>query len=73
VLIAAIVKATRAANGKLPTRESVRSFVAATRGFASPIGVIGFDRNGDITENTLSLYQIRDGKTLLVSQVTTKS
>jgi branched-chain amino acid transport system substrate-binding protein len=73
VLIAAIGEATRAANGRLPTRESVRSFVAATRGFASPIGVIGFDRNGDITENTLSLYQIRDGKTLLVSQVTTKS
>jgi branched-chain amino acid transport system substrate-binding protein len=73
VLIAAIGKAIGAANGKLPTREAVRSFVAATRGFASPIGVIGFDRNGDITENTLSLYQIRDGKTLLVSQVTTKS
>ncbi len=73
LLIAAIGKAIGAAHGRMPTRESVRSFVATTAGFDSPIGTIQFDRSGDITENTLSLYQIKDGRTELVSQVTTKS
>lgn len=73
VLIAAIGEAIGAAHGKMPTRDAVRSFVASTAGFDSPIGTIQFDRSGDITENTLSLYQIKGGKTLLVSQVTTKS
>ncbi len=68
MLIAAIGNAIAAAHGKLPTREAVRAYVAATRGFESPIGTIAFDGNGDITENTLSLYRIEDGKTLLVSQ-----
>jgi branched-chain amino acid transport system substrate-binding protein len=71
ILIAAIEKEIVAAHGKVPTRAAVRSLVAATAGFDSPIGTIRFDRNGDITTDTLSLYQIKAGKTLLVSQTAT--
>jgi len=69
ILIAAIDKAIVAAGGKMPTREAVRRLVAATAGFPSPIGEITFDRAGDITRDTLSLYRIENGRTELVSRV----
>ncbi len=46
--------------------------VAATANFDSPIGKIGFDKNGDTTSPILSLYAIKDGKAQFVSQFNLK-
>jgi branched-chain amino acid transport system substrate-binding protein len=39
-------------------RESVRTNVAATVGYAGTTGVIGFDQNGDTTAKVISIYQV---------------
>jgi branched-chain amino acid transport system substrate-binding protein len=71
--IAAIVKAIKDNGGKLPTRAQVLKNVAATHDFDSPIGKIGFDKNGDTTSPILSLYQIKDGKKVFVNQINLKT
>jgi branched-chain amino acid transport system substrate-binding protein len=71
--IAAIEAAIKADGNKLPTRAEVLKNVAATTGFASPIGTIGFDANGDTTAPILSLYKISGGKAVFVSQVNLKT
>jgi branched-chain amino acid transport system substrate-binding protein len=73
VLIAAIDKAVTADGGKLPTRAEVLANVAATKGFASPIGQIGFDKNGDILSPALTLQAVRGGKVVTVDVITVKS
>jgi branched-chain amino acid transport system substrate-binding protein len=71
--IAAIIKAMKANNNALPTRAAVLANVAATKGFASPIGAIGFDAAGDTTNGILSLYEIEHGKPIFVRQINMKS
>lgn len=70
--IAAIEKAMAASGGKMPTRGAVLANVAATKGFVSPIGTVGFDRNGDTTAPIVSLYEISGGKPTFVEQITLK-
>ena len=67
-MIAAIESAIKANGGKMPTRADVLKNVAATKDFASPIGTIGFDENGDTTAPILSLYKIAGGKAVFVNQ-----
>jgi branched-chain amino acid transport system substrate-binding protein len=70
--IAAIEKAAAANGGALPTRDAVLKLVAATHGFASPIGTIGFDKNGDTTAPILSVYRIAHAKPVFVEQISLK-
>jgi branched-chain amino acid transport system substrate-binding protein len=73
VLIAAIDKAITADGGKMPTRAEVLANVAATKDFATPIGAIGFDKNGDILSPALTLQKVTDGKVNTVAVITMKS
>jgi branched-chain amino acid transport system substrate-binding protein len=73
VLIAAIEKSISAEGGKMPTRAEVLTNVAATKDFASPIGQIGFDKNGDILSPALTLQKVAAGKVLTVDVITLKS
>ena len=70
--IAAISKAIVAAGNKMPARADVLKNVAATSGFASPIGTIGFNKLGDTTNPILSLYKIAGGKATFVDQINLK-
>ena len=69
--IAAITKAL--GGGAEPTRAAVLANVAATHDFDTPIGKIGFDKNGDTTDPILSLYKISGGKANFVTQMNLKS
>jgi len=71
--IAAINKAITVAGNKMPARVDVTKGVAATKGFVSPIGTVGFDANGDTTAPILSLYKISGGKAVFVDQVNLKT
>jgi branched-chain amino acid transport system substrate-binding protein len=73
VIIAAIEKAIKADGGKMPTRAEVLANVAATKNFASPIGEIGFDANGDILSPALTLQKVSGGKAVTVDVITLKS
>jgi branched-chain amino acid transport system substrate-binding protein len=70
--IAAIEKAIAADGGKMPTRADVLRYVVATSNFPSPIGAIGFDKNGDTTNPILSIYKIENGKPVFVDQIDLK-
>ena len=70
--IAAIERAMATNGGNVPTRAAVLANVAATTGFASPIGAIGFDKDGDTTAPILSVYKISGGKSTFVEQITLK-
>jgi branched-chain amino acid transport system substrate-binding protein len=61
ILIAAIEKAIKADGGKMPTRAEVLKNVAATNDFDTPIGKIGFDKNGDTTAPILTLVKLMPG------------
>jgi branched-chain amino acid transport system substrate-binding protein len=71
--IDAIVSAMKADGGKIPTRAQVLKNVAATQNFQTPIGKIGFDKNGDTTSPILSLYKIAGGKQIFVNQINLKT
>jgi branched-chain amino acid transport system substrate-binding protein len=66
ILVAAIVKASKADGGKVPSRAEVRKYVAATKRLATPLGKIGFDEFGDSTGPIESVYQIKNGKPMFV-------
>jgi branched-chain amino acid transport system substrate-binding protein len=68
IIVAAIVK-----SGANPTRADVLKNVAATSSINTPIGTIGFDKNGDTTAPILSFYAIRGGKPQFVNQLNLKS
>jgi branched-chain amino acid transport system substrate-binding protein len=72
VAIAAIVAAISANGDKMPTRAQVLTQVAATKNLSTPIGEIGFDANGDVTEPVLSLYTIKNGASVFIDQTTVK-
>jgi hypothetical protein len=57
----------------MPTRAAVLKNIAATSGFATPIGSVGFDKNGDTTAPILSLYKIVGGKAKFVDQINLKT
>ncbi|MDQ6827175.1 MAG: branched-chain amino acid ABC transporter substrate-binding protein [Candidatus Eremiobacteraeota bacterium] len=69
VLVAAIQKAIRDNGNKMPSREQVLKNVAATKNMDSPIGKVGFDKDGDSTNPILSLYAVKDGKPVFNSQL----
>ncbi len=71
VLITAIERAA-ADRGKIPTRAEVVRNVAATTRFASPIGRIGFDQNGDVLDPILTLRKVNDGKVVTVEVLALK-
>lgn len=72
VAIAAIARAIAENGNKMPTRAQVLANVAATHGLATPIGTIGFDARGDVTEPVLSLYAIKGGKSVFIDQINLK-
>ncbi len=72
VVLAAIRQAIAANGNKLPSRAQVLQNVAATHGLDTPIGPVGFDKNGDTTNPALSLYEISGGKAHFVSLVSVK-
>jgi branched-chain amino acid transport system substrate-binding protein len=69
IIIAAIEQGITSNGNKMPSREDVRKYVADLKGFASPIGTVGFDANGDTTSGILSLYKITGGKAQFVEQI----
>jgi branched-chain amino acid transport system substrate-binding protein len=72
IIVAAVLKGIKENGGKLPTRLEVRQNVAATQNFDTPIGKIGFDRNGDTTAPILSFYTIKNGKPQFINQLNVK-
>jgi branched-chain amino acid transport system substrate-binding protein len=71
VIINAIKEAS--AGGKTPTREAVLKSIASTKNLQTPIGAVGFDKNGDTTNGVISFYKIENGKATFVKQVNLKS
>jgi branched-chain amino acid transport system substrate-binding protein len=55
------------------TRATVLKYVAATKGLATPIGPVGFDKNGDTTSPVISEYKITNGKGQFLKQITIKT
>jgi branched-chain amino acid transport system substrate-binding protein len=72
IIVAAVLKGIKENGGKLPTRLEVRQNVAATQNFDTPIGKIGFDKNGDTTAPILSFYVIKNGKPQFINQLNVK-
>jgi branched-chain amino acid transport system substrate-binding protein len=70
VAIAAIGKAVAAGHGTFPDRGAVLRNVARTSRMPTPIGLVSFDRYGDMTAPNLSLYVVRDGQPRFVSGLT---
>ncbi|HET6309632.1 MAG TPA: branched-chain amino acid ABC transporter substrate-binding protein [Candidatus Nitrosotalea sp.] len=58
-LMAAVGRAIKANNGNVPTREQVRTQMAATKGFVGVIGTYDFDANGDTNLKVVSIYQVQ--------------
>jgi branched-chain amino acid transport system substrate-binding protein len=58
-LMAAIGRAVKANGGNVPTREQVRTQMAATKGFVGVIGTYDFDANGDTNLKIVSIYQVQ--------------
>lgn len=73
IIIAAIQKAIDEDGGKMPTREQVLKNVAGTKNFATPIGEITFDANGDTTSPVLTLQKVSGGKVITVDVITVKN
>ena len=73
IIIAAISKALVAGNGVVPTRAQVLKNVAETKDFPTPVGALGFDKNGDTTAPILSLYEITGGKPEFINQIDLKN
>jgi branched-chain amino acid transport system substrate-binding protein len=70
--IAAVEKAFAADKGQVPSRADVLANVAKTTGFPSPIGPIGFDKDGDTTNPILTIYRVAGGKPVFVDQINLK-
>lgn len=74
IIINAVVKAAQANGGKMPTRAQVLKNVQTLKALNTPIGVVGFDANGDTTNGVLSLYKIvANGKKQFVNQINLKT
>jgi len=73
LVIVDAVKRVAKASGKTPTRAEVLKEVQATKGLATPIGTVGFDKNGDTTNGVLSFYKIVNGKAQFINQINLKT
>ena len=73
VIISAISEAAKANGGKVPTRAEVLKYVQATKDLKTPIGTVGFDKNGDTTNGVLSFYEIVKGKAKFINQIALKT
>jgi len=71
IALAAIAKGI-GSDGTLPARATVVADVAATKGFSSPIGIVGFDANGDTTAPVLTLQHVKAAKIETVDVYTVK-
>jgi branched-chain amino acid transport system substrate-binding protein len=69
IAIGAIEKAIVANGNKMPTRAAVLANVAATKAFATPLGPVSFDKNGDTTSPYLSVYDIKGDRPVFVNQI----
>ncbi len=58
--------------GAPPTRAQVVQAIAASTTSDTPIGPVAFDRDGDITTPVVSMWVVRDGKYVFLSQTRTK-
>jgi branched-chain amino acid transport system substrate-binding protein len=58
-IVAALSKAIDAAGGKMPTRVQVRAAMAKVKKVDTPIGTIGFDSNGDVIPQIITVYQLK--------------
>ena len=65
------IKEAQASGGV--SRASVLKYIAATKNLATPIGPVGFDKNGDTTSPVISEYKITNGKGQFLKQITIKS
>jgi branched-chain amino acid transport system substrate-binding protein len=61
-LINAIVQASNADNGAIPTRAEVLQKLRATKDVSTVIGRFSFDENGDTTEHIISIYRAQARK-----------
>ncbi len=61
-LINAIVQASGAANGGIPTRADVLTRLRATKDLSTVIGRFSFDENGDTSEHIISIYRAQGRK-----------
>ena len=73
IIIAAIAKGIKDNGGKVPSRADVLKNVQATTNFDTPIGKVGFDKNGDTTAPILTIKKIVDKKAVFVDQIILKS
>jgi len=69
-----IIAAIRSNAGKwggdvAANRELVRATIADTKAYAGITGSVGFDQNGDTTNNSLCFYAVKDGKWAFIEQV----
>jgi branched-chain amino acid transport system substrate-binding protein len=73
VLISAIEAAIKANGGAVPSRADVVNYVQQSK-VSTPIGIVGFDANGDTTNGIISSYQIKNQTKTFIGQgtVTTK-
>lgn len=68
ILIDAIGRAIDAAGGKMPTRQQVVDAVAQTKGFQGTTGTYTFDKNGDPTQPTMAIFNLKGTSWAFVKQ-----
>ena len=68
VVVAALRQLESNTASGIPSRDAVLRAVAATRGLATPVGPVSFDRQGDLRDPVIGLYRIVDGKATFVRQ-----
>lgn len=68
VLIDAINSAMKANGGSLPSRAQVLDQLRSGKVFHSIIGTFSFDQNGDSTNKIISIYAVRNGTWVFLTQ-----
>jgi branched-chain amino acid transport system substrate-binding protein len=58
ILLAAIKKAIESNNGNKPSRAQVVSALSSLSGISTPLGTISFDKNGDTSQQIISIYKV---------------
>jgi branched-chain amino acid transport system substrate-binding protein len=58
-IVAALGKAIDAAGGNKPTRVQVRAAMSQVKSVQTPIGTIGFDSNGDVIPQVITVYTLK--------------
>ncbi|MGH7707508.1 MAG: branched-chain amino acid ABC transporter substrate-binding protein, partial [Vulcanimicrobiaceae bacterium] len=68
VIMVGCEEALKKNGGKMPTRAEVLTNVQATN-IETPIGKVGFDKNGDTTNGIISAFKIENEKPVFVDQI----